>query len=257
MEYVAEGLERVNDINGKRIILYLARYGDEERTRDQIKADLKLELSDKELADKLFMLEQADLIAPGSSNFRFKGLGDPIFEVIFRKCFAEEIENVDTARVSREFEEDMKKLKRQLAWHKGTAGEYRVMFYLQQAIQKGRDAGEIMFEPVPGFCLANLAHLGKKTFHIDQTNSRIVDMFGKSSREDGMDLIVEVKTWESTISTEAVQNFLAMKQDIEPQLQRPTAFLLYSEQGFTPEQEKLMRDNQIMWTTHAKLIKNL
>ena len=248
MEYVAEGLQRVNDINGKKIVLYLAKHGDEERTRDQIKADLELDISDKDLGDRLYMLEQADLIAPGSSNYRFKGLGDPIFEIVFRKRFAEEIENISTERVVNDFEEDMKKAQRQAAWHKGEAGEYRVKYHLLSAVHKKLNPQSVINNTQPNFRLDTLGSMKKYTFHRDQTHSIIVDIFARCKDDLGMDLIVEIKTWEKPVTNKVVNDFVALKQHLEPQLERPTAFLLYSEMGFSAEQEKLMQEHGVMYT---------
>jgi hypothetical protein len=78
-EYLWSAVERVNDKNAKRIVLYLAKYGDEERSREQILKDLHLDLSDGELEQKLHKLAIADIIAYGSSNKYFRGLGDKIF----------------------------------------------------------------------------------------------------------------------------------------------------------------------------------
>ncbi|MCP4380737.1 MAG: hypothetical protein GY798_04835, partial [Hyphomicrobiales bacterium] len=130
MEYIAEGIHRLNDTNGKKIVLYLAKHGDEECTRDQIHEDLDLKISEQDLADRLYTLKQADLIAGGSSAYRFKGLGDPIFAAVFRKHYAEEIEKMPPHKIKDEFEQEMKTAKRRAAWYKGLAGEYRVMYYL-------------------------------------------------------------------------------------------------------------------------------
>ena len=42
----------MNSLNAKKIILYLAKYSDREFTRDEIRQNLKLDLSDDELEQK-------------------------------------------------------------------------------------------------------------------------------------------------------------------------------------------------------------
>jgi len=253
MEYVAEGIQRVNDVNGKKIVLYLARYGDEERTRQQIAHDLKLEMSDKDLADRLYMLKQADLVAPGSSNFHFKGLGDPIFAAVFRKQFTAEIEQLTPDRISAEFEAEMKRARRQAAWFKGLAGDYKVMYHLLSAVNGGISPQEILFNPTQGFTLNGFEKMEKKTFHWDQANSSIVDLYAKSTAPEGMDLVAEVKTWEKPVSMDVVDKFIQLKEALTARLERKTAFLFYSENGFAPGAEQQLKANDIMYTTLEKL----
>ena len=57
------------------------------------------------------------------------------------------------------------------------------------------------------------------------------------------------------VSKEAVEIFIDQKNHLKPK--RPTAFLFYSEMGFTDEQEALMRANGIMYTTYEKLAGSL
>ena len=52
MDYLVSAFSRINDKDGKRIVLYLAHQGGEERTRRQIRDDLKLEMDDGELEKK-------------------------------------------------------------------------------------------------------------------------------------------------------------------------------------------------------------
>ncbi|MCP4753752.1 MAG: hypothetical protein GY866_22945, partial [Proteobacteria bacterium] len=74
LEYIWDAFDRVNEQNAKKIVLYLAKYGDQERNREQILNDLGLSLSDRELEERLHKLVKADIIADGSSNFHYKGL---------------------------------------------------------------------------------------------------------------------------------------------------------------------------------------
>ena len=94
LDYTGKAFGEVNEVNAKRLVLYLAAFDEQERTRDQIKQDLQLDMSDAELEKKLRWLAYADIIGQGQSNFRYKGLGDPIFSMVFRKIYAEEIGKV-------------------------------------------------------------------------------------------------------------------------------------------------------------------
>ena len=65
-EYLADAIQRVNDKNAHKMVLYLARHEPEERTRKQIKEDLTLEMSDPDLEKRLEQLVYADILAQGS-----------------------------------------------------------------------------------------------------------------------------------------------------------------------------------------------
>ncbi len=69
-EYLAGAFDRINKINSRRIVLYLAKHEPEQRDRDQIRKDLELELTDEALAERLHKLVMADIVAPGSTAFR-------------------------------------------------------------------------------------------------------------------------------------------------------------------------------------------
>ena len=99
-EYIHTAFARVNDRIAKKVVLYLARHGDTVRTRHQIKADLNLTISDEDLEDRLEKLVYADLIRAGDASSEYKGLGDPIFAMFFRKRFRGDIENIDQSQDS-------------------------------------------------------------------------------------------------------------------------------------------------------------
>jgi len=109
-DYIHSAIERVNDRHAKKIILYLAKHSDREFTRDQLRQNLKLELDDRELELKMEKLVKSDILAQGSTMFRYKGLGDPIFELVFRRLYEEEIDGVDPTTMEAEFEQRFSQL---------------------------------------------------------------------------------------------------------------------------------------------------
>jgi len=52
---------------------------------------------------------------------------------------------------------------------------------------------------------------------------------------------------------EVVEKFVDLKKRLELRLERKTAFLFYSRNGFSKDQETLLRDEGIMYTTLEKL----
>ena len=127
-EYLAGAFDRVNQINSRRIVLYLAKHDPEERDLDQIRKDLKLELTDEELAERLHKLVMADIVAPGSTAFRYRGLGDHVFAMVFRRLFGEEIDRISVAEIDDDFKKDLATLKGKLSVQKGALAELRVRY---------------------------------------------------------------------------------------------------------------------------------
>ncbi len=252
-EYIQDAFGRVNEKNAKKIVLYLAKYGNEERTRVQIKDDLKLELSDKELETRLYTLYMADLIARGSSYFRFKGLGDHVFAAVFRKIYGEEIDRVDPQTIREDFERELTLLDRQTNTYKGLAGEYKVMFHLLAAVNQQASLADIVFNHQPDFELNAYVSMHKDRLYNSHESSREIDIYARSTNEDGTDLAIEVKNWKQEVSTTVVNQFIDLKKDYAGGLKKKTGFVLYSENGFSEAQEDLMIDHQIMYTTPERL----
>ena len=59
-------------------------------------------MTDQEFEERLHKLVKADILAEGSSNFRYRGLGDRIFAMVFRRIYGEEIDEAwKAARTAR------------------------------------------------------------------------------------------------------------------------------------------------------------
>ncbi len=236
-EYLLAAFAEVNDTNARKIVLYLAAHEPEERDRDQIRADLKLDMTDQQLEERLHKLVKADILAEGSSNFRYRGLGDPIFAMVFRRIYGEEIERVSAKVIEDDFKSELATVKGQVAVHKGVAAEYKVRYRLLAASLAGADLADIVTEPRPdnrppfGGTLGPFSSIRKAHFYLDQERHVEADLHAISELSDGIDLIVEVKDWKREPTTEAVGRFVQIKEALAGHLERPTRFLFYSESG--------------------------
>ncbi len=240
-EYLADALDRVNDQNAHRIVLYLAKHEPEERSRVQIHEDLKLDITEKELAERLSKLVMADILAQGSSNFRYRGLGDPIFAMVFRRIYGEEIDRVSVREIDDDFKRQLAGLKGQLAVYKGAAAEYRVRYRLLVALLSGATLDGVVREdsedlvPSPPTPLGPFAVIRKARFYVDQEKSVEIDLHAVHVDDGGTDLMIEVKDWEKAPSPGVVRRFIEVKAVLAGQLKRKTVFLFYSESGLGEE----------------------
>ncbi len=260
-EYLLDAVARVNDINAHKMVLYLASHEPEERTRKQIKADLELEMSDTDLDKRLKQLVKADILAQGGSNFHFRGLGDPIFAMVFRRMYGAEIEQTSVASIDEDFKQQLASAKGLASWHKGRAAEFKVRYQLLVASLQGakladlRAAGDVS-DGDGELRLGPFQSIRKARFYLDQERSFEADLhavYDRAAGEEGFDLILEVKAWEKGVSRQAVLHFLAMKEALLDQLERRTLFLFYSERELAEELCTLLRDAGIAIVDAARL----
>ena len=257
--YIWDAFDRVNDVNARKIVLYLAAHEPEERDRDQIREDLQLDMTDPELEKKLHKLVKADILANGSSNFRYRGLGDRVFAMVFRRLYSEEIERMGKPRLEADFLDDLKSLRGKLSRAKGIAAEYKVRYRLLLASYAEMPLGEIVTDasrtllPSEDLKLGPLKSLNKESFHLDQEHRVEVDLFAPSEKEDVPDLIVEVKDWRRPLNDVAARAFIESKEKLRHHLKRPTIFMVYSENGLGEAAKELLEQAEVLILDPAKL----
>ncbi|MCP4133613.1 MAG: hypothetical protein GY754_21780, partial [bacterium] len=90
MEYVNAAFPRVNDLNAKRIVLYLCKERHREVSRKELREKLNLDMSEGDLEKRLNALIYSDIIEQGRSNFYYRGVQDNIFDKVFRGRYADD-----------------------------------------------------------------------------------------------------------------------------------------------------------------------
>ena len=121
MEYIARAFPQINDRNAKNIVLHLSKHRDREFTRKELLEELKLEMTDSELEKKLKALVKVDIINQGRTNFDYRGVGDNIFDKVFRGVYEKEIREFDVRMIKEEYIKELEKLKNQ---YKSLLGKY-------------------------------------------------------------------------------------------------------------------------------------
>ena len=247
-DYILSAIERVNDRNAKKIILYLAKHSDREFSRDEIRQNLDLDLTDHDLEKRLNKLVRSDILAQGRTMFHYKGLGDPIFEIIFRRLYQAEIDKVDVDTIESQIEERLTELKGRLANVRGLAAEKSVRYGLLQAGRKRIRAAGLSLEPATWAKqnLGDFIRIKKRSLHPLQDRRIEIDLFAEAESPESPDLVIEVKDHERKVGAGLVDAFIAKKTEIEPLLERPTLFMMYSEHGFTRGQAKRLDKHNIL-----------
>ncbi|MDJ0842364.1 MAG: hypothetical protein QNK37_38030 [Acidobacteriota bacterium] len=253
LEYLATVIERTNDINTKRIVLYLAGYKGEERNRKQIAEDLNLEMSDQDLDRMLKKLVAGDIIARGATNWTYRGLGDPIFDMVFRKIFEPEIQQVGIDAVRKDIAAQLEKLERDLksergrvSHYRGETAEYRMRYKIAMAGQKECHLNDLVHQnrdpdapKIPDLRLVPFERVMKHTFHVDDKTVEC-DLYARA--QEGPDMVIEVKDWKEKVHKDRVTAFIEAKGRLTGSLGADTLFLFYSEQPISDTNiERLQR----------------
>ena len=92
MEYIAKVFYEVNQVNAKRIMLYLFQTGEKCRLQ-QIRDALKLDMSDVQLETKLRQLVAADLVNQPVPSSWYQVSSDKTYELVFRNAFQQDIDH--------------------------------------------------------------------------------------------------------------------------------------------------------------------
>ncbi|HLP46400.1 MAG TPA: hypothetical protein VK469_10650 [Candidatus Kapabacteria bacterium] len=95
IEYLTNVFNRVDKRDAKRIVLFLYKHSGREFTRKDLLDGLKLDMSDKELEEKMEALVKADIINQGSTKFKYRFADENIFAKVFSSVYKEEIEYFD------------------------------------------------------------------------------------------------------------------------------------------------------------------
>ncbi|MDM8525326.1 hypothetical protein QUF80_18300 [Desulfococcaceae bacterium HSG8] len=144
-EYINLSVRAVNNIYGKKILLYLSKERHRECPRDEIRNHLGWQPEDdNELEEKLLTLEYGGLITRGSSDYHYKGIEDDVLDIIFRERYQYEVDMVrpdvsaELAEKIRLLEDDRKSLEGKLRELKGRLLELIVWRELNRCRKENR-----------------------------------------------------------------------------------------------------------------------
>ncbi|MCU0288131.1 MAG: hypothetical protein MUF15_17260 [Acidobacteria bacterium] len=255
MEYLSSALPRINDRNGKNIVLYLCQHRDREVTRKELMNELKLKISDARLEEKLKALVKSDIIAQGTSNYRYQGVRDNIFDKVFRGVYEEEIREFDVSTISKEYHSDFEKLKedyyRLLGRYNSQKGHFAEYVILDRLRIHGREHNEFLkaitrYLP-KDFNFSDYSSVWKYDTSAEYSKDINVDIFARSLLPGDYSIIGEVKSRDlRKFSKDEVIQFEKKFAEIKKLqgLEKVIGFI-FSRSGFTQEAEVHCREKGI------------
>ncbi|MBF0408208.1 MAG: hypothetical protein HQM10_12695 [Candidatus Riflebacteria bacterium] len=245
-EYLNDAISRINDKNGKRIVLYLAKHGKNERTRKEIMDDLQLEMTDSELEKKLDTFIKTDILTYGETRYDYRGLGDKFFEIIFREMYQKEIDSLDLETIKTDIRQQLKSAWGKVSFYKGIMTEYAVVNRLLFAVINKEPLRQLVQNYIEGYELTEFTSAAKRRFYSDQIHFTEVDIFLESKTETGNDFVIEVKNWETPVTREQVEKFIATGKALKALVKPGTGYIFFSAKPLQENLEKLLSENNIM-----------
>jgi len=255
MEYIARAFPQINDRNAKNIVLHLSKHRDREWTRKEILEELKLEMTDGELEKKLKALVKVDIISQGRTNFDYRGVGDNIFDKVFRGVYEKEIREFDVKVIKKEYIEELEKLKAQYKsllgkYHcqRGYFTEYLILDQLRIHARRNNELLKSFTRYLPAdFDFCDYARVWRYDSSPGYAKSFSVDIFARAERPDDYSIIGEVKCRDSRkFSKEEAVDFerkLAAVKNLE-NIEKVVGFI-FSSSGFTNEAEDYCQEKGI------------
>ncbi len=258
MEYVTSAFPRINEQNAKSIVLHLCKNRDRELTRSEIINDLNLEMTDGELEKKLKALVKADIIKQGSSNFRYRGVDDNIFDKVFRGVYEEEIEGFEPGQINTEYRQaletlhkEYRKLQGEHNYLKGYFAEYLILDQLRyHALEKNSLLKSITQNLPPDFEFCRYESVWNYRFAPECGKSFSVDILARAKNTDNYTIVGEVKNRKGKkFSKDEAAAFEEKLAEIKKQenLNRVQGFI-FSRKGFTKEAEAYCRKKGLAYS---------
>jgi hypothetical protein len=255
MEYMAKAFPKINDQHAKNMVLHLSKHRDREWTRGELREALNLEMPDSDLEKKLNALVKVDIINKGSSFYHYRGVNDNIFDKVFRGVYDEEIRKFDARVIRNEYNEELKKAKRQykrllgkLNYQEGYHAEFLILNRLLFHARKDNELLKSMTRYLPAdFEFCDYSRVWKYHSSPEYAREFSVDIFARSVNADDYSIIGEVKNRElKKFSLDELKEFEAKFAEIK-KIENPgrAVGFIFSRSGFTPGAEEYCKEKGI------------
>ncbi|MCP4110773.1 MAG: hypothetical protein GY749_35475 [Desulfobacteraceae bacterium] len=253
-EYIELSLKRINTVDSKHIMLHLSKYPEQEWTPRELRDELKLDISEKDIHFLLKAMVKADLIRKGNSDLDYHGLTDGTLYLILQNRFEEEIATYQPAGLEKtdlkkNFHEELKKarddkksLEGMVRHLTGMMAEYQLMTEFRS---RKRFSPSRYFSNISDDAKLNITDV-KMRVVFQRSDGKKMELDVLAESDCGRVLAVEVKKTKSPIGLTSVKDFqekITVYTSQHPENQIIPAY--FSTGGFTHEALKFCRENSI------------
>jgi len=255
MEYIQSAIHRVNDQHGKKIILYLCKHKDKERTREDIKNDLNLDISDSSLEERLKAFVRSDIISQGTTDFDYQAIDDNIFDKVFRGVYQKEIDGFDPKHIKNEYKRLYEQLKGKYNKYKGEYSEYVIMNQLKHRAYLNNDLFLSMINHVPeDFQFVLYESIWSYTTSLIYNKTIQLDIFARAKPED-YSIIVEVKNRKQKFSKKEAAHFLDKAKAVKKiENLKKVLYFVFSSSGFYNNTIAFFKQHSIAWSDDPRFL---
>jgi len=247
-EYINKTVKKINDIHAKDILLHMCKHNNRTWTPKEIKQELKMDLSPKDIHIRLEHMLDADLIEDGGSDIDYKGLTDGTLYLVLRHRFEKEIKNhqpdfkLDFQKQIDSLTHEKQSLKGRLNNLIGKFAEYqlatdmrtRKSFPLSFYFSGTKDTKKL-----------NIIDVSMRiTFQRADGKNMEIDI--KAESDCKRVVLVEVKKWKTKVGVQVIRDFWA-KIEVYASLNKDKKILpaFLSVGGFSVQAKKLCKEKHI------------
>ncbi len=208
-EYIELTLKKVNDRNAKDMLLHLSRHSDRDWTPRELRQELGLKISEKEIRERLEIMRKADVIGKGPSDIDYRGLRDGTLNLILRHRFEKEIRDY-MPDMRKEFGEELEKLKGERDSLRGRlnslTGKFAEFQLFTEFRSRKRFSLSAYFDGVKDSTKLNVTEAGMRhKFQRSDGKEMEIDVLAES--DCGRTVLTEVKKTKERIGLRTVRDF--------------------------------------------------
>jgi len=262
MEYLGYALREINDVNAKKIVLYLCKHREREVTRTELLEKLNLGMDDSKLEAKLKILIKSDIIEQGSSNLDYRGVRDNIFDKVFRGVYQKEIEAFNPKDITEEYKKlseklmkNNKRLRGEYGRYKGAYAEFLIIHHLRHDVLRDKDRFLPSVRNLPDdfefTAYENVWSYHSPPLHEPEFQ---LDILARAGR-DAYSLIWEVKNRKAKFSVRDAEAFVRKAESLM-QLENiaKAVLIVFSVSGFFQNTAEYLEKHGIAWTDDRQWI---
>ncbi|MDM8550425.1 hypothetical protein QUF72_10120 [Desulfobacterales bacterium HSG2] len=260
MEYLDSAFSRINDVHAKDMVLYLSKERHRFMARKELKRKLGIDMSDSELEKKFRALFRADIIEEHYG--RYRGVQDNIFDKVFRRTYAEDIDEFVTReapeeyrRLFEEISEKYERLRGEYGRYKGAFAEFVIISRLKTEAFGENDRFMSMMENLPSD-FEFTEYRSVWSYHsppLHKLEFQIDILARPEEEEEGYSLIGEVKNRKAKFSVKEAKAFQEKAEELGrlEDIGRSVLFV-FSVSGFYKNTLAYLRKHGIAWSSDRR-----
>ncbi len=258
MEYIDSAFPRINEVYAKDMVLYLSKHRHEFVPRKTLKEKLHLEMTDAELEKKFKALFRSDIIEEHYG--RYRGVQDNIFDKVFRRSYADDIETFVTQEAPNEykalFEEILgryNRLQGSYNRYKGAFAELVICHHLRYHAFKHQELFLSMLQNVPeDFRFVEYDRVRSYSSPPLHKPEFQIDVYANVSSEH-YSLIGEIKNRQDKFSLKEAEAFVEKaKALMKLEQEEQTVLFVFSAGGFFKNALDYLDEQHIAYSDDAR-----